>query len=97
MKILVKNNFNNAFPMEIECGQVKDEYGFDYGDSKDFCGSILEIDIDDIKKHEWFKYPNFEGVDYGVKCPVCGKFIVIDKSKIPNVVKANAKGISLNE
>lgn len=95
MKIINKDNFSNTFPMRIICKRVVDEYGFAYGKEKDFCGSELEIEIEDIKKHGWFKYPFYEGVDYGVICPVCGKFIVVDKKVIPDKVLNNAEEIRL--
>lgn len=96
MKIIKRGNFNNAFPIQVECKRVEDEYGFGYGDKKDFCNSLLEVEETDIKKHKWFKYPNYSGEDYGVICPVCGNFVVIDKSKLPCTVIATAKEIFLN-
>lgn len=84
MKVLERHEVNEkTFPMIITCNRVVDEYGFAYGDEKDFCGSKLEIEAEDIKKHSWTKYPDYSGIDYGVKCPVCGQFIVIDKRKLP--------------
>lgn len=91
MKVIKENKFSNIFPMRIICKRVQDEYGFSYGNEKDFCGSELEVNADDIKKHKWFKYPDYEGVDYGVRCPVCGKFIIVDKNKIPDNVLDNAE------
>lgn len=96
MKIIKEDNFSNTFPMRIRCRRVVDEYGFAYGKEKDFCGSELEIEIEDIKKHEWFKYPCYEGVDYGAICPVCGKFIVVDKKVIPDKVLNNAQKVYLS-
>ena len=84
MKVLERHEVNEkVFPMVVICSQVVDEYGFTYGDEKDFCGSKLEIDAEDIKKHSWTKYPDYHGIDYGVKCPVCGRFVAIDKRKLP--------------
>lgn len=97
MRVVIKRNYNHIFPMRIKCSQVIDKYGFSYGKMKDFCGSELEIDTEDIKKHKWFKYPNYEGIDYGVKCPVCGKFIVINETKIPQSILENAEEISLSK
>lgn len=96
MKILKQADGYGIFPLKIECRRVVDEYGFSYGNENDFCGSILEIEVDDIRKHPWFKYPTYEGVDYGVVCPVCGKFIVIDESILPVGVKNLAYKIRLN-
>lgn len=93
MKIIEENNFKNVFPMKIKCERVVDMYGFSYGKDIDFCSSVIEVEADDIKKHKWFKYPDYSGTDYGIVCPVCGKFIVIDKNKIPNKVLNTAKEI----
>lgn len=97
MKI-IKNNktYSNIFPMRIVCERVEDENGFAYGDIIDFCGSELEIEASDIKKHSWEKYPDYKGIDYGVKCPVCGMFIVVDKRYIPLYIQKNAPEISVN-
>lgn len=93
MKIIKRKSF--LFPMNITCKRIVDKYGFAYGKEADFCGSILEIKENDIVKHEWFKYPDYSGTDYGVKCPVCGKFIVIDKDKLPDQIIKNAKSVSV--
>lgn len=97
MKIIKENNFTNIFPMKIKCKRVVDIYGFSYGEEKDFCGSELEIEANDIKKHDWFKYPNYEGTDYGVVCPICKQFVVIEKDKIPSNILSNAEEIYLSE
>ena len=97
MKIIQKNYFLHTFPLKIKCERVTDSHGFSYGEEKDFCGSELEISAEDIKKHNWFKYPVYEGTDYGVKCPVCGQFIVIDRNKIPKTIKENAEEILLSK
>jgi hypothetical protein len=83
MRVLNKNDFSDIFPMRVKCEKVVDIYGFSYGNEKDFCGSELEIDAEDIKRHDWFKYPCYKGTDYGVICPVCGKLVVVDTNKIP--------------
>lgn len=95
MKVIEEGNYENVFPMTVECRRVVDQYGFAYGDSKDFCGSKIEIEMEDIKKHGWSKYPNYEGTDYGFICPVCGKFIAVDKKKIPKKVLDEAEEISI--
>lgn len=95
MKVIEKGNYLNVFPMRIRCRQVEDMYGFAYGSKVDFCGSELEIEADDIKKHEWSKYPDYSGVDYGVVCPVCGMFVVVDKKTIPAAVLTKAKKIRI--
>lgn len=95
MKVL-KENHGNVFPLEVECQRVEDSHGFGYGPAPDFCHSILEVEESDIKKHPWFKYPDYEGIDYGVICPVCGKFVVIDEKKLPKSAKENAEKISVD-
>ena len=90
MKVIKQNYFPNIFPMQIKCEKVVDSYGFSYGEEKDFCGSELEVSAEDIRKHNWFKYPNYEGTDYIVICPVCGQFIAINRDIIPNHIKDNA-------
>lgn len=95
MKVIKENNYSDVFPMQIKCKRIEDEYGFAYGKEKDFCGSELEVDAEDIRKHGWSKYPDYSGTDYGVVCPVCGQFIVIDKNKIPKTVLNKAIEIRL--
>ena len=92
MKVLEQHNtVEKCFPMIVTCHRVTDEYGFGYGEEKDFCGSVLEVESTDIVKHKWFKYPNYNGEDYGVVCPVCKKFVVVDKNILPKAVVANSK------
>ena len=95
MKVLQRRNYEHVFPMQIECRRVEDENGFAYGNEADFCGSLLEIGAEDIVKHPWSKYPDYSGIDYGVKCPVCGKFIVIDKDTIPKAILESCKEVSV--
>ena len=97
MKVINQGNYNDTFPMKLVCKRVTDKYGFGYADSKDYCGSLLEVDESDIKKHKWFKYPDYNGIDYGVICPICGNFIVVEKSNIPNNVLDKAEEILLNK
>jgi hypothetical protein len=94
MKIIKENSkFENVFPMRITCKQIRDKYGFTYGDAVDFCGSELEIEAEDIKKHGWEKYPNYSGTDYVVVCPICKSFIMIDEKLLPQKVKDNAESV----
>lgn len=95
MKVIKENRFSDVFPMRIKCRRVEDIYGFAYGKEKDFCGSEIEIESDDIKKHEWSKYPDYKGTDYGIVCPICGKFIVVNKDEIPQNVLDNAEDVRL--
>lgn len=83
------------FPARIRCIQAKDGFGLSYGDNGDFCGRTLEIETADIKKHKWYKYPSLQNTDYGVVCPACGAFIVMDGDEIPRDVKDGAEEIWL--
>lgn len=96
MKVIKENNFSNIFPMKVICNRVVDKHGFSYGDEKNFCGSELEIIAEDIKRHKWFKYPDYKGFDYGVICPICGSFIVINQKEIPKKILDNAEEVKLN-
>lgn len=91
MKVIKVNKFSESFPKRIQCKRIVDKYGFSYGKDHDFCGSELEIDEGDIKKHKWSKYPDYHGVDYGVFCPVCGSFIVLNENEIPDKVLQNSE------
>lgn len=95
MKVVSENSFSDIFPMKIKCKRVVDRYGFAYGKENDFCGSELEIEADDIKKHKWQKYPDYSGTDYGVKCPICNQFIPISEDVIPKSILDKAEEICL--
>lgn len=97
MKVVSESNFSGIFPMRVKCEKVVDMYGFSYDSQNDFCGSELEVDAADIKRHGWFKYPCFKGIDYGVICPVCGQFIAIDENRIPKRVRNGAEEIRLSD
>jgi len=96
MKVLVKGNYEHVFPMEVKCRRVVDKYGFDNGKEADFCGSVLEVDAEDIVKHPWEKYPDYSGVDFGVICPVCKRFVQIKTDSIPKLIQDAAKKVSLD-
>lgn len=96
MKVIEENRSFGVFPMQIECKRVTDKYGFSYGKENDFCGSKLEIEASDIKAHDWEKYPDYKGTDYGVICPVCGQFVMIDAKNVPESVAKTAEKIRLN-
>lgn len=96
MKIIKTGKIANNFPMIIACKRVVDCYGFSYGKELDFCGTELEVEASDVRKHPWYKYPDYEGIDYGIICPVCGKFVPIDPELIPTQVKKTAAEVRLN-
>lgn len=94
MKVVGKPE-EQLFPMQAVCQYKRDEYGYGYGREVDYCGHKLEFEEEDIRKHPWDKYPDIEGVDYGVVCPICRMFITVDGKKLPERVKEQAKEISL--
>lgn len=94
---IIENNLKSGFPMRVTCRMVEDEHGYTYGDENDFCGSILEIEASDIKKHPWEKYmAGDSGIDYGVICPVCGKFIMLDADTLNARVKQEAPVVRIH-
>ena len=97
MKIIEtkQEHITNMFPMKVNCHYNADAYGFGYGDKKDYCGSVVEINASDICKHPYFKYPDISGVDYGYICPVCKHFVVIPSKDIPVEVMHAAPEISV--
>lgn len=95
MKV-IKNNKVLGFPRQIVCEQEIDKYGFCYGKAVDFCGSILEIDAEDIRKHPWHKYPDYKGIDYGVICPICGQFISIPSNTLSKQLQESAPEIRVS-
>lgn len=88
MKI-IENNAKSNFPIRVICEQIRDKYGYTYGAKNDFCGSVLEIEASDIKKHPWTIFDD-SGIDYGVACPVCGRFIMLDEDTLNAQVKQEA-------
>lgn len=88
MKILKQPN---DFKKIITCERIEDKHGYGWGAKENFCGAVLEIDGDDIYSREWSKYCE-HGIDYGVVCPVCGSFIVVED--IPTYVKKYATPFS---
>lgn len=76
------------FKLTVVCKQIRDKFGYVWGSEEDYCGATLEVETTDIFKREWNKYSE-KGVDYGVKCPICGSFIPVQN--VPNYVKITAK------
>lgn len=77
-----------SFKTTIVCMQIRDNFGYVWGSEEDYCGATLEVETTDIFKREWHKFSE-KGVDYGVKCPICGSFIPV--LNVPNCVKSYAK------
>lgn len=93
MKI-IENNAKSNFPIQVICEQIRDKYGYTYGAKNDFCGSVLEIEASDIKKHSWANFDE-SGIDYGVVCPVCNKFIMLDPDTLNAQIKREASEVSI--
>ena len=92
MKVIENNSHKSGFPRRITCKQVFDENGYSYGNELDFCGSVLEVEASDIKKHHWEKYYE-SGESYIVVCPICGSWIEIDSNTLSSTTKAEAEEI----
>lgn len=94
MKIL-EEGFGETWSLKVKCECLKDKEGLTYDRDKEHCGSLLEVDKEDITLNHWEKFRN-EGYDYIVICPKCGCRLWIDPDRIPEWVKAKAKSKSLN-
>ena len=91
MKIL-EEGFGEDWKLTIRCEIKKDENGLTWDSTKSHCGSLLEVDKDDIMTRRWDKFLyNARGTDYVVKCPKCGCCLYIKPSLIPEFVKEIAK------
>lgn len=87
MRIIEKKE-PEKWTLELTCQENKDEYGFVWARKEnDFCGSKLEIDVDDIFFKTWWKMSVGRGKDYLVKCPVCQNLIYIKPDLIPSYIK----------
>lgn len=80
---IIKEGFGSNWTYEIKCEIIKDQYGFTRDGDKEHCGSLLKINKNDLYAKKWFKYPDYEGIDYLITCPKCGCEIVVPKSAIP--------------
>lgn len=91
MKV-IENNSNKSFPRRIVCKMVRDKMGYSYGNINDYCGSVLEIEASDIKRHNWSRYDE-RGTSFIVICPVCGGWIEIEPDTLTSTTKAEAEEI----
>lgn len=91
MKIIKEGFGADSWTLRVTCMVTKDEYGFSRDTYNYHCGSILEINKDDLYAKEWFKYPDYIGIDYIVRCPKCGCELVIPHEEIPMNIRANVK------
>lgn len=92
MKIIEDNSQKNSFPRRVTCEFTRSPDGYYYDEGNDYCGSVLEIEASDIKKHEWQKYYE-KGTSYVVVCPLCGCWIELDPDTLPRAVKEKAEAI----
>ena len=88
MKIKCRNNFYKHYP-----GICKTDFAL-----KKPCKSVLEINEHDVKAHSFklitlppYEMKEYSIIAYGVICPVCGEFIVLNENKIPNAIKEKAQ------
>jgi hypothetical protein len=86
MRVIQERKPFETWTIKIEC----DGLNWRQND-KVSCGSILELNKDDILKREWFKYPDDSGINYGFICPICGCFTQIDDDMLPEGIKTKAK------
>ncbi len=77
------------------CMHSKNKKGLGYGRPVMFCGRVLEVSDQDIKRHVWSKSKDLYGTDYGVICPECGHFVHIPKEFIPENALNSAQEIHL--
>lgn len=92
MKIIENNSHKNGFPRRVTCEFTRSADGYYYDERNNYCGSVLEIESTDIRKHHWQKYYD-SGDSYVVVCPVCGCWIEIDPHTLSCNIKANAEEI----
>lgn len=86
MKIIQERTPFENWNLEVECtGKNWNQ------DNKTPCGSVLEINANDLIKREWSKYPDYSGIDYGFICPVCKCFTEIDQENLSDNLKSMAK------
>jgi len=86
MKVLQERKPFEDWTLEITCtgGNWRQE-------GKVPCNSMLEINADDLVKRKWFKYPDYEGIDYGFICPICGCFTNLDEKNLTKYLRDMAK------
>lgn len=86
MRIIKEKKPLENWRLEVECTG----YGWNQGD-KVPCGSILEIDADDLMKRKWYTYPDSSGMNYGFVCPVCECFTEVNEDNLNGHLKKMAK------
>lgn len=92
MKIIEDNYTTANFSRRITCEFARSPDGYYYDEGNNYCGSVLEIEASDVKRHNWAKYYR-AGTSYVVVCPLCGCWIELDPDTLPRVVKEKAEPI----
>ena len=90
MKVLERRTAFEDWTKEVTCNGV----GWDQRE-KTPCGSLLEINKEDLMKRKWYKYPEREGIDIGYVCPICGCFSVVENISqgLVNIVTKDYKDL----
>jgi hypothetical protein len=86
MKVLQERKPYETWKLQIDCNGLNWRQ-----EGKVSCGSTLELTKNDILRREWFKYPDYEGLNYGFICPICGCFTEIKDELLPDGIKTLAK------
>ena len=86
MKIIERKSPFEDWELEVSCTGK----GWNQCD-KVPCGSKLGIDVNDLVKREWFKYPDDSGAAYGFVCPVCDCYTEIENGILTEHLKNMAK------
>jgi hypothetical protein len=86
MKVLEEIKPFENWTLKVECNGLKWNQN-----NKVPCGSLLEIDKDDVIKREWSKYPDYSGINYGFICPICGCFTELNEKDLPEGMEDYAK------
>ena len=55
MKI-IEEGFGQNWSLQVKCEVVPDEQGLTYDGDEEHCGSLLEIDKDDVLFNHWEKF-----------------------------------------
>ena len=89
MKI-IEEGFGQNWSLQVRCEPIKDEQGLVYDSDKEHCGSLLEIDKDDVQLNHWVKFRE-DGYDYICICPKCKCKLLLNEKKLPEWVKKKAR------
>ena len=75
MEVVVEQK---QFPMKIRCETDIDERGLSWHKKAAHCGSVLLITEEDLIAKRYRRgFKTY--IDYGIVCPICGCFVVVNK------------------